>query len=78
MAQVAKEAQKQAQPLIDQAKKSAAEAQAKLQEIAGDVTGGSSGGAAAQGELDKGKVLDSDKLAAMSDLLAGTLGSGRL
>lgn len=72
------EARKQAQPLIDQAKEGAAQAQKKVEEIAGDVTGGASGGAAAQGELDKGKTLDSDKLAAMSDLLASTLGSGRL
>ena len=63
---------------MDQAKAGAAQAQAKLQEIAGDATGASSGGAAAQGELDKGKTIDSDKLAAMSDLLANTLGSGRL
>lgn len=78
IAQAYKEAQKQAQPLVDQAKEGAAQAQAKLQQIAGDVTGGSSGGAAAQGELDKGQTIDSDKLAAMSDLLANTLGSGRL
>ena len=78
MLQAYGEARKQAQPLIDQAKAGAAQAQAKVQEVTGDLTGGASGGAAAQGELDKDQMLDSDKLAAMSDLLASTLGSGRL
>ena len=72
------QAKDQAQPLIDQAKDASSQARAKLQQIADDATGASSGGAAAQGALDTGKTLDSDKLAAMSDLLANTLGSGRL
>jgi len=61
-----------------EAEDAASAAQSKLQEIAGDITGGSSGGAAVKGSLDKGKMIDSDKLAAMSDMLASTLGSGRL
>ena len=47
-------------------------------QVVSDATGGSSGGQAVEGGLDKGAVMDSEKLAAVSDMLASTLGSGRM
>lgn len=76
--QAADQAKEQAHPAIHQAKVFAKDAQAKLQGVVDDATGGASGGSAAHGELDQGQMLDSKKLAAVSELLANTLGSGRL
>ena len=67
--QAADEARKQADPAIKQAKQVASDAQAKLQSVVDDATGGSSGADAVKGELDKNQMMDSKKLAAVSELL---------
>lgn len=69
--QLSKEAKKQAQPAIEQA-------QEKVQQVVNDATGTTSGAGAAREELDQGRLLDTEKLGAVSDMLATSLGSGRL
>lgn len=78
MAQLGKEARKQAEPALDQAKDAAAKAKQQVKKAIKDATGETSGGDALKEELDSGRLLDSEKLGAVSDMLASTLGSGRL
>ena len=68
----------QADPAIQQAKDVVSQAQTKAKALIDDVTGGASGGNAVKQGLDKDTMMDSGKLAAVSDLLANALGSGRL